>query len=229
MSADGGLAKQLATVVDRGLRLARRRVVVERRRAQQLRSVQASTGLLLDVGTNTSHLPGWISLDIEPDERTLRLDASKPWPFPDGCARAIRAEHMIEHLSWREAALCIGEMGRVLQCGGVCRICTPDLEGIAAAYLERDPRVLDVHREHGYFAPTWAHLPNNYLRMWGHRFVFDFDALSFLLQQAGFEQIERAGFNRSRHELLDETDSHDPGTLAPLVICLDAVKSTEAA
>lgn len=197
---------------------------IERARAERLEAAQASTGLLLDVGTSSSHLPGWLSLDIEPDEKALRLDASKPWPFPDGCARAVRAEHMIEHLTWDEAELCIGEMARVLEPGGLCRICTPDLEGIARAYLERDPSVLDVHREHGYDAPTWAHLPNNYLRMWGHRFVFDFDSLRSLLERAGFEQIERSGFNRSRHKLLDGTDSHDPEGLEPLVVCVDAVK-----
>lgn len=202
--------------------LGRRRI--EQARAERLRAAQASTGLLLDVGTSSSHLPGWISLDIDPDEDTLRLDASKPWPFPDGCARAVRAEHMIEHLSWEGAELCVGEMARVLEPGGLCRICTPDLEGIARAYLAREPHVLDVHREHGYDAPTWAHLPNNYLRMWGHRFVFDFDTLRLLLERSGFEQIERASFNRSRHELLDRTDSHDPGELEPLVVCVDAVK-----
>lgn len=196
---------------------------VELARAERLEAAQASAGLLLDVGTSSSHLPGWLSLDIDPDEKALRLDASRPWPFPDGCARAVRAEHMIEHLTWDEAELCIREMARVLEPGGLCRICTPDLEGIARAYLERDPRVLDVHREHGYDAPVWAHLPNNYLRMWGHRFVFDFDSLRFLLERAGFEQIERSGFNRSRHDLLDGTDSHDPGELEPLVVCVDAV------
>lgn len=197
---------------------------IERARTERLEAAQASTGLLLDVGTSSAHLSGWLSLDIDPDEQSLRLDASKPWPLPDDCARAVRAEHMIEHLSWDEAGLCIGEMARVLEPGGLCRICTPDLEGIARAYLAREPHVLDVHREHGYDAPTWAHMPNNYLRMWGHKFVFDLESLRFLLERAGFEMIERAAFNRSRHELLDGTDSHDPGALAPLVLCVDAVK-----
>lgn len=198
---------------------------VESEREQRLRDVQASTGLLLDVGTSTAFISaGWIALDIEPDEGSLRLDASKPWPLPDGCARAVRAEHMIEHLSWDEAAFCIGEIARVLEPGGLCRICTPDLEGIAQAYLARDPRVLETHRADGYDAPTWSHMPNNYLRMWGHKFVFDFDSLRTLLTAAGFEEIERTGFNRSRHELLDGTDRHDPSGLESLVVCVDAVK-----
>lgn len=191
---------------------------------QRLRELRRSRGLLLDVGASSVHLPGWVSLDIEPDEQGVFLDASKPWPLPDGCARAVRAEHMIEHLDWQEAVTCTREMSRVLEPGGVCRICTPDLEGIARAYLERNPRVLEVHREHGYDAPTWSHMPNNYLRMWGHKYVFDFEALGALLVDAGFAEIERTQFNRSRHKILDGTDSHDPGELEPLVVCVDALK-----
>lgn len=217
---------RVATAGPRRLETKRARRRIERARAERLKTTQASTGLLLDVGTSAAYLsPGWLGLDIEPDEQTLRLDASKPWPLPDGCARAVRAEHMIEHLSWDEAAVCVHEMARVLEPGGLCRICTPDLEGIARAYLERDPQVLDAHRNDGYFAPTWSHLPNNYLRMWGHKFAFDLESLRFLLERAGFEQIERAPFNRSRHNVLDGTDTHDPGAeLEPLVICVDAVK-----
>jgi predicted SAM-dependent methyltransferase len=197
---------------------------VEQGRAQRLREIQRSSNLLLDVGASSSHLAGWISLDIAPDERSLRLDASRPWPLRDGSARAVRAEHMLEHLTWEGAETCVREMYRVLEPGGVVRICTPDLEGIARAYLERDPHVLEVHREHGYDAPTWSHLPNNYLRLWGHRHVFDLDSLRAVLELAGFTEIERTGFNRSRHRVLDGTDSHDPGDLEPLVVCVDAVK-----
>lgn len=203
---------------------ARRRVIQERRSREKLARLQESRGLLLDVGSSSFHLPGWISLDIEPDEHAIRMDASQQWPFPPACAHAIRAEHVIEHMSFDEAATCISEMYRVLEPGGVCRLCTPDLEGIARAYLERDPSILDIHREHRYVAPTWSHLPNNYMRMWGHRYMFDFEALHYLLDRAGFVEIERRPFNSSRHDVLDGTDSHNPEGLESLVVCVDAVK-----
>ena len=203
---------------------ARSRIVEERSRRERLASLQMQDGLLLDVGSSSLHLPGWISLDIEPDAAGIRMDATKPWPFRAGVARAVRAEHMIEHLTFDEAVFCVGQMFRVLEPGGVCRICTPDLEGIARAYLERDEASYAVHREHGYMAPTWSHLPNNYMRMWGHRYMFDFDSLNVLLTKAGFVDVERTPFNSSRHPVLDGTDSHDPGPLEPLVVCVDAVK-----
>jgi predicted SAM-dependent methyltransferase len=191
---------------------------------ERLLRLRQARGLLLDIGGGTTHLPGWVTLDIEPDADSVPFDASKRWPLQDESARAVRAEHMIEHLDWQEATTCIREMYRVLEPGGICRICTPDLEGIARAYLDRDPRVLQVHRGHGYDAPTWSHLPNNYLRLWGHRYMFDFDALRMLLEDAGFAEVERTAFNRSRHELFDGSDSHDPEELESLVVCVDAVK-----
>lgn len=198
------------------------------RREAEWRRLRSSSGLLLEVGASSA-LPGWICLDIvDPGENGLLMDAAKPWPLPDGCAQAIRCEHMVEHLTFTEATFCIQEMYRVLEPGGLCRICTPDLEGISTVYLRRDPALLEVHRRHGYAAPTWSHLPNNYLRMWGHLHVFDFDALKALMTEAGFADVERAPFNHSRHPLLDGTDGHDPEELAETVLCVDAVKPNVA-
>ena len=164
-----GLRRRLASVRGRQER--------SRRERERLRELRDASGLLLDVGSSSLHLPGWVSLDIEPDETGIRMDATKPWPFRDGSARAIRSEHMIEHLEYEEGLAFLHEAYRVLEPGGVIRVCTPDLEGISRAYLERDPLVLEAHRQHEYVAPTWAHLVNKYACSSGHRFLYDFDAL----------------------------------------------------
>jgi predicted SAM-dependent methyltransferase len=223
-----------------GLALYRKRLAREERAvarahdrevSERLAKLRGQSGLLLNVGSSSAHVEGWVSLDLDPDELGLPMDATKPWPFDDASARAVRTEHMIEHLSYEETRYCIQEIFRVLEPEGVCRICTPDLEATVRAFLERDPDVLDLHRSHGYVAPTWAHFVNNYMRMWGHRFLYDFDALSRLLLEAGFRDVERAAFNDSRHAELAGTDRHDMGRLDRLVLCVDAVKPppTEAA
>jgi predicted SAM-dependent methyltransferase len=199
-----------------------------RRSSEAYARMRSQRGLLLNVGASGHHLDGWVSLDLRPDERGIRLDATRPWPLPDGCARAIRSEHMIEHFTWDEAKAFAGEAARVLEPGGLLRTCTPDLEQVARAYLERDPRVLRAHHGHGYVAPTWAHLVDNYARMWGHRFLFDFDALAGLLAAAAFVEIERAAFGESRHPELAGTDGHDPGELRELVLYVDATKPAQA-
>jgi predicted SAM-dependent methyltransferase len=208
----------------RELRHAAYRPTTRWKHALVLRRMRPGAGLLLDVGAGTHHLDGWLSLDVRPDDDSLYLDAARPWPLPDRCARGVRSEHMIEHLSFDDARSCICEMYRVLEPGGVCRICTPDLEGIAHAYLGHDERLLELHRKDGYAALTWSHLPNNYMRVGDHRHLFDFDALRSLLEEAGFREIERTPFNHSRHTIVDGTDSHDPGGLEAFVLCVDAVK-----
>lgn len=200
----------------------------ERRSAAGYRALQGRTGLLLDIGASGSHLDGWISLDLQPDERTLLLDATEPWPFAGASAAAIRSEHMIEHVSVAGARRFLGEAFRALEPGGLLRTCTPDLEGITAAYASRSPELLAAHRASNYDAPSWAYFVNNYTYLYGHRFIYDLEALSALLVEAGFEQVERTAFGASRHALLAGTDSHDMGVLESIVLCVDAVKPAAA-
>jgi predicted SAM-dependent methyltransferase len=188
------------------------------------RGLRGRTDLRLNVGDGGGNIAGWVTLDIEPSAGDGYLDAGKTWPLDDGCAVAVRSEQMLEHLTWEEAALCVRETFRVLAPGGLCRICTPDLEGISRVYLARNDSVLEAHRRHGYFAPTWAHIPNNYLRMWGHAFVHDFDSLAFLLDDAGFTNIERTMFGESRHDVLSGTDSHDLHPISEIGLYVDAVR-----
>ena len=131
---------------------------------------------------------------------------------------------MLEHLDPADAPRFFSEAMRVLRPGGLMRTSTPDLRGICEAYLTAAPRVLDIHRRSGYEARNHADMLNNYLRMHGHRHVYDFETLQLLLADAGFEQIERVAFGESRHAVLRGVDTHDLGELAALTVAVDAVK-----
>jgi predicted SAM-dependent methyltransferase len=207
-------------------RVAHARVERSTRRRSEtaFKELSGRRGLLLDVGTSSTHLPGWVSLDVQPDDRALYLDATARWPLPDACAAAVRSEHMVEHLTANEVRRYLREAYRVLEPGGVLRTCTPDLEAIVRVYLERDPALLATHRSHGYDAPTWAHFVNNYVYLFGHRFVYDFEALAAMLAEEGFTEVERVVFNASRHSVLAGTDSHEMDELERIVLCVDAVK-----
>jgi predicted SAM-dependent methyltransferase len=221
-------ARVLAWILD--LRLAAARWPRERRlaaRDRELVEQWSSAGdLRLNVGSSGGHVEGWISIDIErdPEGRCFRMDAAAPWPFRDGSAAAVNSEHFIEHLTRDQAAAYLREAFRVLRCGGTIRTSTPDLAGMAEAYIAKDPGVLDVHRSHGYRASGHADLVNNYFFQHGHRHIFDFDTLAELLSDAGFLQIERASFGQSRHPELRGIDTHDVGGPEHLVVAVDAVK-----
>ena len=72
-------------------------------------------------GCGGLNLDGWENFDID-------VDISKPLPFPDGCASRIFAEHVLEHVTHREAWNFLQECFRLLAPSGVIRIAIPDLE-----------------------------------------------------------------------------------------------------
>lgn len=191
---------------------------------EKLRQISDRTDLRLNVGSSDNHLEGWISIDIRPDENTLAMDATKPWPFSPQSAEAVNSEHFIEHVSLADAEAYFREAFRVLRPGGLIRTCTPDLRGLSEAFLEADPGTLEIHRSHGYTAFNHGEMINNYFFSWGHLHIYDFEGMKRLLALTGFEQIEQASFNRSNHAILNGIDRHDPEGLASTILCVDAVK-----
>jgi len=152
------------------------------------------------------------------------MDVAQRWPFPDASAVTVNSEHLIEHLTQEGVRACLREASRVLGPQGVIRTSTPDLGGLCGAHREANPETLERHRSHGYEAATFGDLVNNYFYSWGHRHIYDFETLTLLLSEAGFEQIERASYGQSRHTALRGIDRHDPQGLESLVLIVDAVK-----
>jgi predicted SAM-dependent methyltransferase len=197
---------------------------------RRLAELSHASDLRINVGSSSEHVPGWISVDIERDRdgEVLRMDATARWPFADGSAAAVNSEHFIEHVTREQAAAYLREAYRVLKPGGLIRTSTPDLEGMARAYFDADPAILELHRSHRYVAANHADMVNNYFLEHGHRHIYDFDSLRQLLSEAGFAQIERASFGHSRHPELRGIDRHDLGPLEVLVVAVDAVKPLTA-
>ena len=205
---------------------ARREAQLAERDRSWVASLRGRDDLRINVGSSGAHLEGWINADLfrDPEERCLRMDATQRWPFGDGSAEAVNSEHMIEHVERQLAPAFFAEAYRVLRPGGVIRTSTPDLRGIAEAYIAEDDPTLAAHRAHGYDARNHADLVNNYLQVGDHRHLYDYETLELLLREAGFEEIERARFGESRHAALRGVDTHEMDELSSLVVCVDAVK-----
>jgi predicted SAM-dependent methyltransferase len=198
--------------------------------AAALAELGATGGLKLNVGSGPEALAGWTNLDIaDLSGDVLTMDATRPWPLPDGSAVAVNSEHFLEHISQEEAAFYFREAHRVLGAGGVIRTSTPDMRGLIALYSEADPRMLEAHRKEGYAARNHGEMFNNYLYEWGHRHIYDLETLTEMLSEAGFEQIERAAFGESNHQLLRGIDTHGMGELQSAAIAVDAVKPQPSA
>ena len=157
----------------------------------------------LHIGCGRHLLAGWLNSDLHRySGNVLRLDAARPFPFPDDAFAYVYSEHMIEHICPESAKAMLSECFRVLVPGGKVRVSTPDLAFLVALFGPERPPRLERYIE---WYHTWADLPgkeiafviDHFLRAWGHRFVYDEPALRGALETAGFSHVTRRGLNDS--------------------------------
>lgn len=83
----------------------------------------AAAAVRLNFGCGTNRLPGWRNFDSD-------VDITKRLPFADASADYILAEHVIEHVEYRQALAFMRECRRVLKPGGVARFAVPSIEKV---------------------------------------------------------------------------------------------------
>lgn len=159
----------------------------------------------LQLGCELHLLDGWLNTDIiPPPGRAAKLDATLPFPLPDDHFRLVYSEHMIEHIPLDAGRRMLRECHRVLRPGGRLRVVTPNLESILGLYrpdpspfqqryLEWSANVL----KGGAWPPDAVYVVNNFMRDWGHQFVYDARALRRCLEEAGFTDITRPALRES--------------------------------
>ncbi len=189
----------------------------------------------LQLGCELHLLDGWLNTDlIPPPGRAARLDASLPFPLPDNCFRLVYSEHMIEHIPLEAGRGMLRECHRVLRPGGRLRIITPNLESILGLY---GPDPGDLQRRYlewsagilkgGAWPAEAAYVVNNFMRDWGHQFVYDAAALRRGLEEAGFTDITRPALMESPEPALrglEHAGRMPEGFLAFESLVFEAVK-----
>jgi predicted SAM-dependent methyltransferase len=189
----------------------------------------------LHIGCGGNPLSGWLNTDLSPGADRIRMDATKKFPFPDNTFDYIFSEHMIEHITYKQVEAMLGECFRVLKPGGVIRLVTPDFKFLVNLY-QNDKN--DINAQYikwnsdlfiGKRAPHDAiSVVNNYVRDWGHKYIYDEAALTGLLRHTGFNSVIREGIGRSnRAELtaLEHAARMPAGFLELESQVLEAIKS----
>jgi predicted SAM-dependent methyltransferase len=156
-------------------------------------------------------------------------DVRKPLPFQDGCADAVYASHVFEHLYREEGQQLVRESFRVLVPGGIIRIVVPDLRDAVREYLGERPFGEHSPAEK---ALSPADLFNQRLLMrwpspskrfplyrlyeaWqdfhSHKWMYDEQSLGSLIRSVGFVDVARRNYGES--QIQDVVDVEDPSRI----------------
>jgi GT2 family glycosyltransferase/ADP-heptose:LPS heptosyltransferase/predicted SAM-dependent methyltransferase len=94
-----------------------------------------------EIGSGMNPQPGYLHLDVMPHAPSLDIlhDVSRPFPFLDGTVREVLANHVIEHVGWRDLPMLIADLCRILAPHGRAFIRTPNLRFIAQRFLSNEP------------------------------------------------------------------------------------------
>jgi predicted SAM-dependent methyltransferase len=165
----------------------------------------------LEIGAGWNTKPGWLATDLNPPpgHACIKLDATKSFEIPSESFDFVYSEHMIEHVSFEDGRNMLEECNRILKPFGVIRIVTPSL-GFLCRVISSDRGVME-DRYRNWSVKTWvpeapkvtnAFFLNNFVRQWGHTFIYDRETLELALRLSGFEPVVSCELNNSEHRLL---------------------------
>jgi SAM-dependent methyltransferase len=136
------------------------------------------------------------------------LQPNEALPFPEQTVAAIYAGELWEHFELPDAQRLTNECFRVLQQGGVLRVCVPDGPTIWRRYLAMYEAEMAKPIEHRDAAPLKEYIALYFReictrRIWGsmghtHKWQFDDIQLIDVFRRAGFQDVARRDPQNSR-------------------------------
>ena len=168
--------------------------------------------LKLNLGCGPKAAPGWLNCDRLPaDGVDLCLDLTRGVPLATASVDCIAGIHLVQDLAWADIAPALRELHRVLKAGGVLRLAVPDLDRAIQAYLSGDMRYFYVPDSDA--RSIGAKLGTQIIWYGSVRTPCTYDFLAEWLAAAGFAEIERCAFRRSRVPGLADLDNRERESL----------------
>ena len=171
----------------------------------------------LQIGCGRNILKDWLNTDFFTyTNKVVHLDATVKFPFANDTFDYIFSEHMIEHISYSNGLVMLGECHRVLKKFGKIRISTPNLEFLIDLYGDMKSEL-----QYEYIRWTTDHffinspyyddtfVINNFFRDWGHLFIYNEKTLRWSLENAGFSKIVRCNINESEDEAFRNLENEE--------------------
>jgi predicted SAM-dependent methyltransferase len=144
----------------------------------------------------------------------LHYNLLKGMPVKSATIDGINMSHFFEHFTRDVGVKILRESYRVLKPGGVLRISCPDLLTYAKAYIGRDssffnkPEVKMACRYEGLttYGDILAGKAYDNDLSFGHKWFYDAESISVLLEEVGFSQIENCSVHQSQLPNIEEVE-----------------------
>jgi 2-polyprenyl-3-methyl-5-hydroxy-6-metoxy-1,4-benzoquinol methylase len=149
-------------------------------------------------GCGDNRLYGWVNHDIDVDVRFAL-------PYQENTADYVFCEHMLEHLTHRQAVFFLKECHRIINPGGVLRIAIPSIEHL---WETADEDYLNYLKSIEAGDGTKAGAVLNIVCRNNHLSVWTINMLEIFLCVAGFSATRRCQVGESEHLQLRGIDGH---------------------
>ena len=150
----------------------------------------------LHLGCGKRHIPGFVHIDVVDYPHVDHVSTIDNLAFiPDESVELIYNCHVLEHFKRREVPKVLAEWKRVLTPGGILRIAVPDFAALCEVYQGYGNKLELV------MGPLFGR--QDYLYNI-HYNVFDCPTLSRLLEEAGFDQVQRYDWRKTEHADIDD-------------------------
>lgn len=100
----------------------------------------------INVGCGPNLLDGYENIDLFPQNERVKKGTLTEMPFADGSADEILAEHIFEHMDFREEPKAWQECYRVLKTGGRLVMEVPDFEWVCRTFLAAQDDFKDFYQ-----------------------------------------------------------------------------------
>jgi len=168
----------------------------------------------IEFGSGGHLLSGWLHTDLNATAHVLPLDVTRAFPIDDQAFDYVYSEHMIEHITFEQGRAMIRECFRIMKAGAIIRIVTPSIGFLTRLFSQDRSELEDQYIEWAtkQFAPNApAPLPsfvfNNFVRGWGHQFIYDHVTMRCVLTEAGFVDLKECRIGQSNHAKLRNLES----------------------